>query len=93
MNGIKTIGRCVNESPAYTLKTKYTYQKNDPQSRIIMTTHGDEARAIRYAQNQAKSFDTTRYAMHNPCTTVYKLVRLLRGEDKDFNRKIMEDLV
>ena len=43
-------------------------------------------RAIRYAQSQANSFDDTRFALHNPCTTVYKLVRLLRGEDQEFNK-------
>ena len=58
-----------------------------------MVTYGDEARAIHYAQSQAASFDDTRYATHNPCTMVYKLVRLLRGEDKEFNKKIMKDLI
>lgn len=88
----KVITRCVNESPSYKRKTKYTYRKNDPQSRTIMTTCGNEVNAIRYAQKQAESFTDTRYATHNPCTTVYKLVRLLRGEDKVFNKKIMDDL-
>lgn len=88
----KAISRYVNESPAYTRKVKYVYQKNDSKSRMIMTAYGDEIRAIRYAQSQDESLDDTRYAMHNPCTTVYKLVRLLRGEDKEFNKKITEDL-
>lgn len=57
------------------------------------TTYGDEARAIRYAESQVDSFDDTRYATHNPCTMVYKLVRLLRGEDREFNKKIMNDLM
>lgn len=88
----KAISKHVNESPVYTLKTKYVYQKNDLKSHAIITTHGDETRAIRYAESQANTFDDTRYATHNPCTTVYKLVRLLRGEDREFNRKISEDL-
>lgn len=88
----KTIGKYVNESSAYTEKTRYVYRKNDSKSRAIMVAYGDEARAVRYAQSQADSFIDTRYAMHNPCTMVYKLVRLLRGEDKDFNKKLMEDL-
>lgn len=88
----KAISKHVNESSTYNLKTKYAYKKNDPISRTIMTAYGDETRAIRYAQSQADSFDDTRYATHNPCTMVYKLVSLLRGEDKEFNKKIIEDL-
>ncbi len=57
-----------------------------------MTTYGDEDRAILFAQKQADSFKDTRYATHNPCTMVYKLVRLLLGKDEEFNRKIKEDL-
>ena len=86
------ISKYVNDSPAYTQNTKYVYKKNDQKSRVIITAHGDESRAIRYAQSQANSFDDTRFALHNPCTTVYKLVRLLRGEDQEFNKKIMDDL-
>ena len=88
----KAISKYINDSPTYNQKAKYTYRKNDPKSHITMTTYGDEARAIRFASNQAASFSDTRYATHNPCTTVYKLVRLLRGEDKEFNKKIMDDL-
>jgi hypothetical protein len=47
---------------------------------------------IYYAQAQDASFVDERYAQHNPCTTVYKLVRLLRGEDKEFNKRILSDL-
>lgn len=88
----KVISKHVNESPVYIQKVKYSYKKNDSQSRKVMTSYGDEIRAIRFAEAQAASFSDNRYATHNPCTTVYKLVRLLRGEDKNFNNKIMEDL-
>ncbi|MDE7074876.1 MAG: RloB family protein [Odoribacter sp.] len=87
-----TISTQVNKSQHYTQKTKYVYQKNDPQTHAIMTTYGDEDRAILFAQKQADSFKDTRYATHNPCTMVYKLVRLLLGKDEEFNRKIKEDL-
>lgn len=88
----KAISRYVNESPLYTSKVKYTYRKNDSNSHAIMTALGDEVRAIRYAQSQEGSFNDARYAQHNPCTTVYKLVRLLRGEDREFNNKLIEEL-
>ncbi|MCD8289999.1 MAG: RloB family protein [Prevotella sp.] len=88
----RAISKYVNESPKYTEKTKYSYQKNALNSHEIMTKYGDETLAISYAQRQEQSFNDTRYATHNPCTTVYKLVRLLRGEDSGFNEKIMKDL-
>ena len=87
------ISRHVNESPSYNEKAKYSYRKNDAKTRATLLAYGDEARAIRYAQNQDNTFMDERYATHNPCTTVYKLVRLLRGEDKAFNKKISEDLI
>lgn len=68
----KVISKHVNASPAYTQKAKYVYQKNDFNSHPTMITCGDEARAIRYARSQSDNFDDTRYATHNPCTTVYK---------------------
>ena len=88
----RAISKYVNESPAYQQKTPYSYQKNDPKAHMIMTTYGDETRAIRFAKNQAGTFFDTRYATHNPCTTVYELVSLLRGENEKFNQKIMDDL-
>jgi hypothetical protein len=88
----KAISSHVNASPAYREKAKYSYKKNDAKTHTTLLNYGDEARAIRYAQSQDESFTDERYATHNPCTTVYKLVRLLRGEDKAFNKKIAEDL-
>lgn len=69
----------------------YTYKKNISNMRELLTlSGGDEKLAIKFACRQADTFNDTKY--HNPCTMVYKLVRLLRGEDKDFNKKIKKDL-
>ncbi len=57
-----------------------------------MITYGDEECAIRFAQGQEKAFHDKKFSMHNPCTTVYKLVRLLRGEDQAFNQMLMDDM-
>jgi hypothetical protein len=86
------ISKYVNESPSYNERGRYTYRKNDAKTRQTLQMYGDEARAIRYAENQEATFSDERYATQNPCTTVFKLVRLLRGEDSVFNQKIMADL-
>ena len=86
----KAIGDYISSSPKF--RGKYTYKKNDSQTHLLLTTHGDEAQAIRYAEKQEESYGDNRYAQHNPSTTVYKLVRLLRGEDTDFNSKLIADL-
>lgn len=71
----------------------YTYKKNDCDIRNILSRCGcDEEKAIRWAENQFLRFNDSRYHLHNPCSTVYKLVRLLIGKDKDFNRKIKKSV-
>ncbi len=77
-------------------KKPYIYKKNDPNMRRILSSClCDEKAAIRNAENVAAEYYDKKYHDHNPCTTVYKLVRLLRGEDKDFvkmiERKITEE--
>ena len=75
-------------------KKKYTYKKNDPQMRsILLSDCGcDEKEAIKRAEKQAKTFHNRSFDTHNPCTMVYKLVRQLIGEDKEFVRLIKEKL-
>ncbi len=70
----------------------FKYQKNLPGMRdILLRNGGDETMAIRHAEQQAAAFSDSRYATHNPCTMVYKLVRQLRGEDEAFNRHLKQD--
>ena len=60
--------------------------------RSYLTQYGDEAQAIKFAEKQAGTFNHSRYAEHEPSTWVYRLVRLLRGEDTEFNKKIKSEL-
>lgn len=72
---------------------EYAYLKNDPKMRATLSAcQCDEHIAIRRAERQANSFDDQKFHDHNPCTTVYQLVRLLIGEDKNFNRMIESKL-
>lgn len=70
----------------------YVYRKNDPNMHAYLIRHGKEEQAIKFAEKQAQSFTNTRYAEHEPSTWVYRLVRLLRGEDKKFNQQIKSDM-
>lgn len=72
---------------------KYKYVKNDKEMRNYLSRCGcDENQVIHRAENLANEFNNSRYHKHNPCTTVYKLVRLLIGEDVDFNEKIKQSV-
>lgn len=70
----------------------FKYAKNMPDMHDILEECGNEPQAIRWAEKQAATFGHNRYAEHNPATHVYKLVRLLRGEDKEFNEMLLKDM-
>lgn len=84
----KAISDAVNDSPNYKQKKEYKYEKKNPDNYRIMTTYGSMENAIKYAEAQSKTYTDNRYATHNPCTMVYKLVRLLIGQDEVFNAEI-----
>lgn len=53
-----------------------------------MTTYGSLDSAIRRAETKHLEYKDARYASHNPCTTVYRLVRQLLGRDKQLNDEL-----
>lgn len=73
----------------------YVYKKNDERMRSILLEkcNCSEKDAIKRARDQRNKYTDKRYHTHNPCTTVDKLVSLLIGEDKNFNRKIENSLL
>ena len=80
-------------SKGYTGSKAYVYKKNDPEMRKILSfCQCDEHVAINRAERQHNSFDNQKFHEHNPCTTVYKLVKLLIGEDEVFNEKIKNSI-
>ncbi|MBO7463762.1 MAG: RloB domain-containing protein [Bacteroidales bacterium] len=80
------ISDAVNKSTKYKEKKKYKYEKKDPKNYQIMTTYGSMDDAIKFAESTSEKYTDERYATHNPCTMVYKLVRLLIGQNEDFNK-------
>lgn len=96
-NRITSMSRCdYQKTIAQRIRTKgkqqYKYKKNATNMHALLAMYGNEKLAIELACRQADTFNDTKYHNHNPCTMVYKLLRLLRGEDKDFNKKIKKDL-
>ena len=84
----KELSRAVNKSGKYNKKSKYQYDKTDTENFSIMTSYGSQENAIKWAENQSKKFSDNNYANHNPCTMVFKLVKQLIGQDKEFNEEI-----
>lgn len=71
----------------------YVYRKNDPNMRRILSyCQCDERLAIQRAKRQYESFSSQKFHEQNPCTTVYKLVNLLIGDDKQFVKEIEDKI-
>ncbi len=86
------ISKAVNNSVKWKSRTPYKYKKNCERNFEIMTTYGDMEQAIKNAEQQHQTFTDTRYAKHNPCTTVYKLVKQLLNRDKELIATVMEKI-
>ncbi len=82
------ISKAVNSSTKYKLKTAYEYKKPDKNHFEIMTRYGSMDNAIKFAEAQSQTYTDQRYATHNPCTMVFKLVRQLIGQDAELNVEI-----
>lgn len=86
------ISKAVNNSGKWKSKTPYKYKKNCERNFEIMTTYGNMEQAIKNAEQQHQTFTDTRYAKHNPCTTVYKLVQQLLNRDEELIATVMEKI-
>ena len=84
----QAISEAVNRSPQYKKRKVYEYAKNDKDNYRIMTTYGSMENAIRFAEAKSRDYTDQRYATHNPCTMVFKLVRQLIGKDEDLNKEL-----
>lgn len=84
----RAISEAVNMSPQYKKRKVYEYAKNDKDNYRIMTTYGSMENAIRFAEAKSCDYTDQRYATHNPCTMVFKLVRQLIGKDEELNNEL-----
>ena len=57
-----------------------------------MTTYGSMENAIRYAEAKHLEYNDSKYANQNPCTTVYRLVRQLLGQDEELNQELISKI-
>lgn len=83
----KAVNDCLDKG-----NKKYVYIKNDIKTHQILTKWGNQKEAIKWAETQHKQWSDEKFANHNPCTTVYKLVRQLIGEDKELNDEITKKM-
>lgn len=67
------IRRRISEAEAPSVKC-FTYEKNDERMYALLQEFGNQDIAIRNADKLLKNFSDTRFANHNPCTTVHQLV-------------------
>ena len=88
----KAISDAVNNSKMWKSKKAYKYAKCSEENYSIMPQYGNQEQAIKYAEKQHSLCTDTRYADHNPCTTVYKLVKQLLNRDKELIATVMEKI-
>lgn len=86
----KAISDFVNHSKAYKAKKPYVYEKNSDQNYHIVNKYGSQERAIKLAEAKSKEYPDEKYANHNPCTMVYKLVLQLIGKDPTLNSELSQ---
>ena len=88
----KSISDAVNKSEHYQERKPYQYEKNAKDTLDILQKYGSQDNAIKWAEAQSQTFTDTKYAKHNPCTMVFRLVRQLIGGDEVFNNLIKEKI-
>jgi hypothetical protein len=67
---------------------KFFYKKNNENMYDILVKYGNESQAIKWAEKLNKNHSCQNYSIHNPCTTVYLLVKELRGESEELMKKL-----
>jgi hypothetical protein len=55
----------------------YRYKKNAPDTFKLINTLGSQNQAIAWAKKLLESHEGAKFAKHNPCTRIYKLVKEL----------------
>jgi hypothetical protein len=67
---------------------QFSYKKNDPGMYKMLKEFGDHHLAIRHATKLHKSWKDKKYDTHNPCTTVYMLVKKLCALSNEMHCKV-----
>jgi hypothetical protein len=86
----KALTDAVNSSGKYPKTKKFKYKKNDAKIKDILDQCGSQKNAIKWAEALNQTYDNQKYSDQNPCTTVYKLVRQIIGEDEELNQDLTE---
>ncbi|WP_298076567.1 RloB family protein [uncultured Alistipes sp.] len=86
------ISNAVNTSQKWNQNKPYKYAKNAPKNYDTMIKYGNLEQAIEWAKRQHLSFNGDKYADHNPCTLVYKLVLQLLDRDQVLINQVMDKI-
>ena len=86
------ISNAVNKAGGLRGKKVYKYAKNAPNNYAIINQYGNQENAIRWAKEQCQTYVDDKYADHNPCTTVYRLVLQLLNRDEDLIKQVMNKI-
>ena len=85
----KAISKAVHNSPLHK-GIPYVNEKNAIDNYENMRKYGSEHKANRWAEEKSKEYSDNRFATHNPCTMVFKLVRQLNGKDDELIQWLKE---
>ncbi|GHT03136.1 hypothetical protein AGMMS49525_07730 [Bacteroidia bacterium] len=69
-------------------KQLFRYAKNAPDMYATLDKYGNQEQAIKWAKSLVTNFDNEKFAEHNPCTYVFKLVEELIGKSDELNEEI-----
>lgn len=85
------IEKAINDKLKY-LKNKkqFKYKKNSIDMYATLDKHGNLGQAIKWAKAIEEQYIGGNFSVHNPCTTVYKLVEELLGKSNLLNDEILK---
>lgn len=67
---------------------KFEYKKNSTEMYSILEKYGNQAQAIKWAEQLIDTHTCENYAIHNPCTLIHLLVKELIGESEELIEEI-----
>jgi hypothetical protein len=70
----------------------FKYKKNSLEMYSLLEKYGNQAQASNWAKNLMNQYNSNDFSNHNPCTTVYELVKELNGKSEKLNDEIMRKL-
>ncbi len=71
---------------------RFKYKKNSLEMYSILDKYGNQSQAENWAKKLIAQHYSNDFSKHNPCTTVFKLVKELNGKSQELNDEIMKKI-